>query len=230
MIQQVVQVAVLDNQESKNAEHISIRRCVDEIVLIYPYTDHEHTLNLKHRYEKAGLCVRSLSIDPNNFDSILSTILKALDDHRIDNHTIEFNISCKNPSMIIAACVAAMILRAPILSVSEDGYSELIEVRPSEISTLTSQKRAILEYLSLQSKPVDQNSISKEVRISRSGISRHIRDLERAGYVIRWRDGQRKKLSITDLGLTILHHKLLRKRRIWGSGKLQSTTEYTLAG
>jgi uncharacterized membrane protein len=227
MIQQVVHVAVLDNQQSKNVEHISIRRCVDEIVLIYPYTDSEQTLDLKHRYENAGLCVRSMSIDPNNFDGTLSTILKALDDHRIDNHSIEFNISCRNPSMIIAACVAAMILRAPILAVSEDGYSELIEVRPSELSTLTSQKRLILEYLSFQSKPVTQKRISKEVEISRSGISRHIRDLERAGYVIRWRDGRRKKVSITDLGLTILHHKLLRKRRIWGTLPLQTKEIYS---
>ena len=88
---------------------------------------------------------------------------------------------------------------------------------PSELVNLTHKKHEILEYLDNFSSPVTQKEISQNTGIRPSGVSRHLRDLELAGYIRRKRIARKKQVQITELGSATLHHKQLRRRRIWSS-------------
>jgi DNA-binding MarR family transcriptional regulator len=126
--------------------------------------------------------------------------------------------------MMMAVSIAATIVKATILCVEENNFIEISEVWPSELVNLTHKKRQILNYLETINTPVYQKDISKAIEINQSGISKHIGDLEHAGFVTRARIARKKYIQITELGSAILHHKQIRKRRIWAPSLIQTPT------
>jgi DNA-binding MarR family transcriptional regulator len=146
-----------------------------------------------------------------------SLLIEQLNHHKFDDCQIEFSITSEDCVIILAASVAAAITKASILCATEIEPLRISEVWPSELVNLTHKKREILDYLENSSCPVAQKEISRNTGIRQSGISRHLRDLELAGYIERDRVARIKQVQITELGSVILHHKQIRKRRVWDS-------------
>jgi CRISPR locus-related DNA-binding protein len=226
----IIHVAVFDDYLKGATERITIKCSVDGVILVYPFEEQEHALNIIKWYGNLGMQVLTVPVDQNDFQNVLSHILEAIDDYCTDSQEIEFNVTCRNPILTIAACFAAMIIRAPIISLTEEEFSKVVKIQTADITLLTSQKRKILEQLSSQAGLVNQNDIARIIELSRSNVSRHIKSLAKAGYVECWREGRKKFVQITTLGTTLLRHKLLRKRKIWGTSKLQSTKVYCSVG
>jgi CRISPR locus-related DNA-binding protein len=230
MSQSIIHVAIVDTPLRGITERITIQRCVDGVILVYPFEEENEILSIIQWYENIGMQILTVPVNPNDFQSTLSLILEAIDDYCMDNQIIEFNIASQNTILTIAACFAAMIVRAPIISLTNEEFPQIVEVQSTEITTLTVQKRKILEQLSTCSGLIKQGDIARNIELSRSNVSRHIKALSKAGYVERKREGRKKFVRITALGTTILRHKLLRKRRIWDASKLQSTGVFDFAG
>ncbi|MGY5874140.1 MAG: winged helix-turn-helix domain-containing protein [Candidatus Thorarchaeota archaeon] len=214
--QPVVHVALLGTNSDISLESLVIRRSLDELILIHSLEEQETAFELKERFRRIHLNTTTVTVNPKDFYNTLSSILKVLDNQQFDDYTIEFSVFSENNIMTMAACVAAIILRACILSPTGDGPTGILEVSPSSMTTLTHTKKRILEYVSGYLQSVYQSDISKGTGITRSSVSRHLSDMERAGYVTRQNEGRKKFVRITDLGSVILHHKILRKRRVWG--------------
>ena len=201
----------------KNIEHIAVRRSIDELILVYTSSQDDDADSLINKFANLGITVSPVRVAPNDFTNILSSTLNALDSQKFDQYDIEFSISSENCTMTLAACICAMIVKAAILLVRDTEIFNISEVWPSEIVNLTHQKRVILRCLENYTKPVYQKEMAEETGIRQSGLSRHLRNLELAGYVTRSRIDRHKHVQITELGCAILHHKQIRKRRIWCS-------------
>jgi CRISPR locus-related DNA-binding protein len=223
MSKAIIQVAIFDGHLEEKSERIAIQRRVDGFILVYPFKEQECVQTIIQWYKKMGMEILAVPVNPDDFQCVLSNILEAIDDYCMDDQIIEFNITCQNTILTIAACFAAMIIRAPIFSLTDSGFSDIVEIQSAKITTLTMQKRKILEQLSYYHNLVNQSDIARDMELSRSNVSRHIKALSKAGYIERKQEGRKKFVQITPLGTTILRHKLLRKRRIWDSSKLQST-------
>ncbi|MGD2073104.1 MAG: ArsR family transcriptional regulator [Candidatus Thorarchaeota archaeon] len=230
MIQKIIHVAIFDGELIGSTERITIQRSVDGVILVYPYEKQDSALSIIRWYTKFKMDILPVPVNPRDFQHVLSHILEALDDYCMDNHLIEFNIACQDSILTLAASFAAMIIRAPIYTLTEQEVSQIVEIRPAEITTLTVQKRMILEKLTEQMDTLNQSDIARDMELSRSNISRHINTLEKAGYVKQLRKGREKLVQITNLGTTILRHKLLRKRRIWGSKEFHSAEVCSFVG
>ncbi|MGD9396926.1 MAG: winged helix-turn-helix transcriptional regulator [Candidatus Thorarchaeota archaeon] len=201
----------------KNIEHIAVRRRIDELILIYTNNQEDDAESLINKFVNLGITVSPVRVVPNNLTNILSSTLNALDSQKFDQCTIEFSISSENCTMALAACICAMIVKASLLLVRGNEILNISEVWPSEIVNLTHQKCEILSCLESYDKPVHQKEMAADTGIRQSGLSRHLRNLELAGYVTRSRINRHKHVQITDLGCAVLHHKQIRKRRIWSS-------------
>jgi CRISPR locus-related DNA-binding protein len=198
-------------------ERVAIRRRVDELFLVFSDERLEQAESLIDKFSSFGIQAIPIHVISSSFSNILSSILKALDNQSLDDYQIEFSITSGNTVMMLAATIAAVIVKASILCIEENEFIEISEIWPSELVNLTHKKRQILAFLENYNDPVHQKNISKETDICQSGISRHIRDLELAGYISRQRVARNKYIQITELGSTILHNKQIRKRRIWAS-------------
>jgi DNA-binding MarR family transcriptional regulator len=209
-------------------EQFIVRRPVDEIIVFHAsgYTDQADLL--VEKYHSLGLSATRALIEHISFPNALSEILQTLNERRFDDHTIEFSITCNNTIMTLASCIAAILLRAPIF-VPEKNSLQPIKLQPSHFVTLTSTKRRILEFVDNYSTPVLQSDISRNTSITRSCVSRHLRDLEQANYVVRASRGRQKIVSLTELGQIVLHSKLLRQNRIWATDVSRETQTYLAA-
>ena len=213
MTKQKIHVAFLGNQ--KTLERLAIKRSIDELIIVYSQEKKELAIEAIDYFSNFGITVESVCVTSYDFYNVLSLILSALNNHKFDNHQIEFSITTENYIIILAACVAAAITKASILFATEADPLQISEVWPSELVNLTLKKREILDYLENSGIPVTQKEISRNTGIRQSGISRHLRDLELAGFVERDRIARKKQVQITELGSVILHYKQIRKRRIW---------------
>ncbi|MDH4212772.1 MAG: winged helix-turn-helix domain-containing protein [Candidatus Thorarchaeota archaeon] len=213
MTKQKIHVAFLGTQ--KTLEQLAIRRSIDELIIVYPQEKTELAGKAIEYFSSFGITVESVCVLSHDFYNTLSSILSALNHRKLDDYQIEFSITSEHSTIILAACVAAAIAKASILCATEMETLHISEVWPSELVNLTLKKREILDYLENSGFPVAQKEISRNTGIRQSGISRHIRDLELAGFVERDRVARIKKVQITELGSVILHHKQLRKRRVW---------------
>ncbi len=230
MTRPVVHVAITNVWDSIAIERIAIRRSITELVIVYPSNLECHALDLVGKFKSLGLLVMSVPVAHNNFDNTLSSILRALNEPRLDDYHIEFNVTNSSGIMTVAACMAAAIVKATVICSRESELFEIEEVWPSDLVNLTHRKRDILEYLAIQSEPISQTAITNGTGVMRSGVSRHLRDLENAGYVVRSRKARQKYVEITNLGATVLHHKQLRKRRVWGPVTDHSHPIYQVVG
>jgi predicted transcriptional regulator len=200
-----------------NVEQTAIRRRVDEILLVFTDEQNEQAEYLMKRFSSLGIPIIPVCVIPSNFSNILSSILRAIDNQILDDYQVEFVVMPGNCMMTIAASVAAAIVNASILCPEINESIDINEIWPSELVNLTFKKREILSFLESYNHPVHQKNISLETGINQSGVSRHTRDLELAGYVVKSRIARKKNVQITELGLAVLHHKQIRKRRVWGS-------------
>ncbi len=215
MLKPKIHVALLGKQ--KTIEHIAIRRSIDELILVYSREKLDIADNLIKQFSNLGITVVPVRVVLTDFTSILSSILRALDHRKLDDYQVEFSMTSGQCVMTLAACVAAAIVRASIIYTTGTESLQISEVWPSELVNLTHKKREILDYLETHDSSVHQKEISKHTGIRQSGVSRHLRDLEMAGYVRRTRKARNKQVQITELGSTILHHKQIRKRRFWST-------------
>jgi len=213
MTKQKIHVAFLGKQ--KILEQLAIRRSIDELIIVYPPEKTELADRAIEYFSSFGIAVEAVCVLSNDFYHILSSILSALNHRKFDDYQIEFSITSEHSAIILAACVAAAITKASILCATEIEPLQISEVWPSELVNLTLKKREILDYLENSGFPVAQKEISRNTGIRQSGISRHIRDLELAGFIERDRVARIKQVQITELGSVILHHKQIRKRRVW---------------
>lgn len=210
-----IHVALLGEQQTLH--HLTVKRRIDQLILVYPIEKHELADSLVGHFSNLEIPVEPIGVVPNNFNNILSSILVALDNEKFDDHHIEFSITSGHCIMTLAFCVAAAIVKASVICVTGSDLPHFSEMWPSELVNLTHKKNEILDYLDNLSNPVTQKEISRDIGIRPSGVSRHLRDLELAGYIRRNRVARIKRVQITELGCAILHHKQLRKRRIWSS-------------
>ena len=194
-----------------------MRRSIDELIIVYSQENLELADYLCERFTNLGINVEPVRVVSTDFNNVLSSILLALDQQRFDDYQIEFSITSGHCILTLAACVAAAITKASIICATGVELPNLSEVWPSELVNLTLKKREILEYLDNYRLPVNQKELSQNTGIGQSGVSRHLRDLEMAGYVRRYRIARIKEVQITELGSAVLHHKQIRKRRLWGS-------------
>lgn len=215
MTKQKIHVALLGKQES--LEQLAIRRSIDELIIVYAEEETELADKVIARFSSLGIAVEAVRTVSDDFHNILSLILSALSHRRIDEYQIEFSIASEHCMMTLAACVAAAIVRASILCTTQAEPLQISEVWPSELVHLTHKKREILDHLENSGCSIAQKEISRNTGIRQSGVSRHIRDLELAGYIERNRVAGMKQVHITELGSIILHHKQIRKRRVWDS-------------
>jgi len=210
-----IHVALLGKKEA--IQHLAVKRRIDRLILVYPMENHVLAGNLVEYFSNLGIPVEPVDVVSGDFEHILSSILTALDHQKFDDYHIEFSITSGHCILTLAACVAAAIVKASVICATGTELPSLSEVWPSELVNLTLKKREILEYLDRFSDPVTQKEISRNTGIRPSGVSRHLRDLELAGYIRRTRVARNKQVQITELGSAILHHKQLRKRRLWSS-------------
>jgi len=213
MTKQKTHVAFLGKQ--KTLEQLAIKRSIDELIIVYSQEKKELADKAIDYFSNFGIVVDSVCVTSYDFYNVLSLILSALNSRKFDDHQIEFSITTENYVIILAACVAAAITKASILFATEADPLQISEVWPSELVSLTLKKREILDYLENSGIPVTQKEISRNTGIRQSGISRHLRDLELAGFVERDRIARKKQVQITELGSVILHQKQIRKRRVW---------------
>ena len=91
----VVHVTFLDSPKTQTLEQFIVRRPVDEIIIFHApgYTDQANLL--VEKYHSLGLGASRALIEHIRFSSVLSEILKTLDERRFDNHIIEFSIKPK---------------------------------------------------------------------------------------------------------------------------------------
>ncbi len=228
MAKPTIHVAFFGN--SKDIEHLTVRRCIDELIIIYDLMHEEAVNKLINKYSDFGISIVSVNVIPDDFTNILSSSLNALDSQKLDQYDIEISISTDSCIMTLAACICAAIIKASIIYVQSGEIFNISEIWPSELVNLSYQKREILSYLEGCEKPVHQKEVAGETGILQSGLSRHLRDLEVAGHVTRSRMSRCKHVSITELGRAVLHHKQIRKRRIWNSYSLPMTDKIQMTG
>jgi DNA-binding MarR family transcriptional regulator len=230
MIKPIIHVAVMGSQFQNAVEHLVIRRRVDEIILVYGQEYNDQAENLLSRFVSLCLSVSPVPVVSDDFTNVLSSILKALDHHRLDDYDVEFSVSSCNNIMAIAVSVAAAITQSSILFINSINSRDISEIWPSELVNLTHKKQELLSYLDRQDCSIHQKTISEATGIMQSGISRHLHDLERAGYITRYRDSRNKQVRITELGSTVFHQKQIRKRRVWSSFVFRTPQSYETVG
>jgi DNA-binding MarR family transcriptional regulator len=215
MTKQKIHVAFLGKQ--KSLEQLAIRLSINELIIVYPHEKSELADKTTEYFSSSGIIVERVCVASDDFHNILSSILSTLNRRKYDEYQIELSIASEHCVIILAACVAAAITKASILWATETAPLQISEVWPSELVSLSHKKCEILEYLETFGYPVAQKEISRNTGIRQSGISKHLRDLELAGYIERDRIARTKQVQITELGSVILHHKQIRKRRVWDS-------------
>ena len=214
----------------KNIEYLAVKRCIDELIIVYGWEEEEDVNKFIDKYSDLGLIVIPVKVAQNDFTNILSSTLNAVDSQKLDHYDIEVSVTTDDCIMTLAACISAAIVKASIICVQNDELVNISEIWPSELVNLSFQKREILGYLDSCERPVHQKDLAEDTRILQSGLSRHLRNLELAGYVTRSRVSRFKQVSITELGRAVLHHKQIRKRRLWSSYALPVANRIQIGG
>ena len=211
-----VHVAMIGQVWDQRIECSIIRRAVDRIVLVYDSNVSVEAHDFLVHLQDMAIEVVPVPLEEGSFSVVLSTVLRALSRTLCDGSSVEFNITCASKIMTVVASVAAAILHGSVVYSGQSSPVDMTEVWPMELTNLTRKKMEVLQFLAEQGSPVYQRSIAKELDIPQSGISRHVKDLELAGYLSRETISRRKVVCISELGSAIMHSKRFRKKRIWG--------------
>jgi len=213
----VLQIATLGLYANQRIDYVLNRCAADKLVLIGTEENKEEIEAFKSRFNNQNYPFDYRILEPWNYEKILATVLEIVLEH--PKHMVEFNISCGPPTMRIACHMAAVLLEAPVHFVSEEGekiIGDLVTVKPIPISKLTEPKRNILHELAKKENGINsQTDLGSKVELRASSISKHLKELRAANFVVTEKIGLRNQTTITDLGRMILRLKETRKERIW---------------
>jgi DNA-binding MarR family transcriptional regulator len=93
---------------------------------------------------------------------------------------------------------------------------DIIKVQPVSVAILTEPKKIILQRLEDCGGAVDsQRELGSRADLKASSISKHLNDLEDAGYIIRIDHGRKTRVEITNLGRIVFNLKTFRQENIW---------------
>ncbi len=210
-------IATLGLYHNILVEHVITRRGADKIAIIYTEGNEDDLDDIKRRHKTRRVPVISRKVPPWDYHEILSAILEVVHEH--ENYEIEFNISCGTRVMTAAAYMAAMFADAPVFFVmnpDKDEIGDIITVQPVSVAMLSEPKRKILQRLiELGGKSKSQKALGSRTDLGASSISKHLNSLEAAGYILRYHDGRKTCVEITNLGKIVLKLKTFRKENIW---------------
>ena len=210
-----VHIAMVGKNWNRTIEYTIIRRSVDRLILVFNDDMRDKAYEFLEHLRLMNIDAVPLAIKEEDFSAALASLLSVLNIHQFDNCRIEFNVTCASRLMILVASVAAVILKGTILCTYEDEPVDITEVCPAELCNLTKKKKDVLSFLNQARESVPQKRIGKELGIAPSGVSRHLSDLERAGYISRVIISRKKTVRITNLGSVVINSKQIRKRRVW---------------
>jgi DNA-binding MarR family transcriptional regulator len=209
-------IATLGVHANKRIDYVVTKKGADKIALIYTERNEEEMKEFVDQYRKRSIPVLSKKVEPWNYRDILAEILEVAAAHR--EFEIEYNISCGTRVMTAAAHQAALFTDSKIYFVLGDydePLGEIVEVLPLSVTTLTHPKRAILEKIDGYGGKIDsQKQLGTRTSLKVSSISKHLREMEDAGYITRTRNGHRNKVEHTKLG------KIMLKIKEYHKGKL----------
>jgi len=217
MVRRILQIATLGFYANERVRHVTTRRKADEVHLIYTEENSAELEKIREMYSKDRIPVSHSCVHPWKYESILADILKIVVAHK--EYDIEYNISCGTIAMRAACHMAAILTDSPVHFVGEkagDVVGDLETVQPLSISQLTSPKKRILRSLMENGGSVQsQTELGSRVSLGVSSISKHIKELQKYGYIKKTIENGKHSLEITDLGKIILELKQIRKDRKW---------------
>ena len=209
-------VATLGFYANEMVEYVLLRRGADRIVLVYTIENEIQYIMLQQDLLKRGMEVIPCKVVPWQFEIILANILEEVTKHT--DSKLEFHASCGTRVMTAAAQVAALLTESPILFVEREmggTLGDIIEIKPASLDKLTPRKREILAGIQELGGSVTQNDLIKQIELQRSGLSKHLKGLLTAGYVVLESETRPKIYQISYLGRVILSLKQFRKMAIW---------------
>ena len=208
-------IAMVGKNWDKKIEYTIIRRSVDRLILVFSDGRNDEVYEFLEHLRLMNIDAMPLVIKEGDFSAALASLLNVLNTRRFDGCQIEFNVTCASRLMTLVASVAAVILKGTVLYTYEDEPVDITEVCPAELCNLTKKKKDVLSFLNHVRNSVPQKRIGKELGIAPSGVSRHLSDLEHAGYISRATVSRKKTVKITNLGAAVINSKQIRNRRVW---------------
>ncbi len=212
-------IATLGLYHNQLVEHVITRRGADKIAIIYTEKNEEDLQAIIERHQTKMVPVIAREVPAWDYHEVLSTILQIVSEH--ENYDIEYNISCGTRVMTAAAYLAALFTDSPVYFVQDPDKEEIgdiIEVQPVSVVLLTEPKKKILQRLEeLGGSSNSQRDLGTRVELGASSISKHLNNLNAAGYITRCQQGRKTCVEITNLGRIVLNLKTYRKDTVWGS-------------
>jgi CRISPR locus-related DNA-binding protein len=213
MARKTLQIATLGFHANQRVRHVTTRRRADRVHLIYTEENRKEQEEIRELYNKDHVPVDSTCVYPWKYESILADILKIVVEH--ETYDIEYNISCGTIAMRAACHMAAILTGSPVHFVGEkdgDVVGDLETVQPLSFSQLTNPKKNILRSLINSGGSAEsQAELGSRVSLGVSSISKHVKELQKLGYIEKTEQNGRHFLRITDLGRIILELKKARK-------------------
>ncbi len=211
-------VATLGLHANQRVIRSIMERGAQKVVLLFTDKNESELPRLLSLFEQSGIPVEKIKTKPWNYDAVLKDILEVVSHH--PNAEIEFNGSCGTRIMTAAVYMAAILTQSPVLIVAEDEAGEpkgdLLTISPGQTMKLTPPKMRIIEKLLDEGGSVETQSDLGSRRSLKSGsITKHLQELERAGYIRRKKSGRAKRVTLTDLGRAMFDAKKVRRQRIW---------------
>jgi predicted transcriptional regulator len=210
-------IATLGLHQNILVEYVITRRGADKVAIIYTEDNKEYLKGLEKRLKEKQVPVVSRKVPPWNYHEVLSEILEIVAEH--EQYDIEYNMSCGTRIMTSAGYLAALFTDSPVYFVKDPGAEkkgEIIKVQPISVALLTEPKKIILQRLEECGGSVDtQRELGSRADLKASSISKHLNDLEDAGYIIRKDYGTKTRVEITNLGRIVFNLKAFRKGKVW---------------
>jgi CRISPR locus-related DNA-binding protein len=211
-------IATLGLHANERVDYVLMKCGGDKLALVYTEKNSDELKEITARMKRAGIPVIAKRVDPWGYHKILNGILEIVLEH--SEYEIEFNISCGTRVMTSAAQMAALFIDSTVYFVTEkdgDVMGEIAQVEPISVSMLTEPKKNILsELVDLGGSVDSQKKLGTRTSLRASSISKHLKELERAGYISRELHNRQKSVEITGLGRTVLQLKRVRKMLLWG--------------
>jgi len=210
-------IATLGLHQNILVEYVITRRGADKVAIIYTDENKEYLRGLEKRLGEKQVPVISSKVQPWEYYEVLSEILEIVAKH--EDYNIEYNGSCGTRIMTSALYLAALFTDSPVYFVKDPGAElkgDIIKVQPVSVALLTEPKKLILQKLEECGGSVDtQRELGSRADLKASSISKHLNDLEDAGYIIRRDYGTKTRVEITNLGRIVFNLKTFRQGNIW---------------
>lgn len=211
-------IATLGLNRNDLVGYVIRKRPVDNVALVHTSENWDDMEKLKIENESSGIPVETVEVMPWDYSNVLARILEVVS--RYETHRLEFNPSCGTRVMTAAAYMASLMTDAPVYFVTdpqEDGFGDVIQILPMSFAMLSEKRRKFLKEIGGQVGAINSyREIKDATDLSISQISKHVRSLEKVGYVKVSRRGKESYVQTTDLGQIIINMKTYRKGRVWG--------------